>query len=305
MAAVPVPLDPGEGRARLSLVGGRRTGAEPGAGSVSLDEAVARSTPTALAGEQTLPVLPALSPLFPAGALGRGTTVRIDGVGAASLAWAVAAGPSRHGSWVATVGLPSLGLASAAEMGVCFERLAVIAEPPPPQWSSVVASLVGAFDVVLVAALRSVRAADARRLAARARERGTALVVVDLAHALAGRAEGSSGSGRSRERGLEVDLALRVTEAAWHGVGDGHGHLTHRRVEVEASGRRAAARPRRADLLLPGPGGQVVAVDVDPAAADHPAAAVPHPAADHPAAAVPRPAADYPAADVPRLGAAG
>lgn len=253
---------------RPQVVGGRAVGVVGGRGSVGrpvvpLHEAVVRSSPVAMAREHTLPLLPALAGLFPEPVLQRGTTVAVGGVGAASLALAVAAGPSGGGSWVATVGLPALGLVATAELGVAFERLAVIAEPPASQWGSVVASLIGAFDVVLVAVPRVVRAAEARRLAARSRERGTVLVVVDLAHALAGvGVDDGDARARARTKGVELqpDIVLRVTRAEWLGVGEGFGHLQHRRVQVEATGRRAAARTRRADLLLPGPDGQVIEV---------------------------------------------
>ena len=221
-----------------------------------LDDVVARTAPTALAREHTLPVLPALSRLFPERCLQRGTTVLVRGAGAASLALAVAAGPSQGGSWVATVGLPSLGLAASAEAGVAFERLAVIAEPPRAQWGSVVASLIGAFDVVLVAAPRRVTTADNRRLAARSRERGTVLVLVDLEHTTR-----TAATPPPRGKGLDADVVLTVAEATWEGVGEGHGYLHQRRATVEATGRRAFARPRRSDLLLPGPDGRVALVD--------------------------------------------
>ncbi len=60
--------------------------------------------------------------------------------------------------------------------------------------------------------------------------------------------------------GLEVDLRLTVTAAEWQGLGQGHGHLTARRVVVEATGRRRAARARRAELWLPDGRGRILAV---------------------------------------------
>jgi hypothetical protein len=109
----------------------------------------------------------------------------------------------------------------------------------------VVATLLDAFDVVLARPPSSsgVGPADARRLTARARERGAVLVV----------------SGAWPE-GAEVQL--RVVAAGWEGVGQGHGRLRGRRVEVVAGGRGAAARERRASLWLPHPEGGVRAVEV-------------------------------------------
>ena len=68
-----------------------------------------RAAPLALARERTLPLLSAVADLFPDGALRRGSVVGVDGVGATSLALAVAAGPSAAGSWTAVVGDPGLG----------------------------------------------------------------------------------------------------------------------------------------------------------------------------------------------------
>ena len=197
-----------------------------------------RAKPLALARERTLPLLPAVADLFPGGALQRGSVVGVDGIGATSLALAVAAGPSAAGSWTAVVGDAGLGLAAAAEAGVALERLLVVEPPEPSAWAGAVAALVGAVDVVLVAPRHRIRAGDTRRLVSRLRERGSVLVRI-------GRAEGA-------------DVALRVESAGWSGLGEGHGLLRSRRVVVRAGGRGASSRPRTAELLLPGPGGAPV-----------------------------------------------
>jgi hypothetical protein len=137
-------------------------------------------------------------------------------------------------------------LAAVAEAGIAFSRTLLVAEPPPEEWSSVVATLADSVDAVLVGVGR-VRAADGRRLQARLRERGSVIVVV-------GQQRGNAG-------GLEADLSLTVVDAVWEGVGRGHGHLRTRRVDVELTGRRAAARTRRASLWLPDVDGHCRAVD--------------------------------------------
>jgi hypothetical protein len=58
-----------------------------------------------------------------------------------------------------------------------------------------------------------------------------------------------------------VDVELTIRSEEWQGIGDGHGHLHARQVIVEAGGRRAAARTRRARLWLPAAGGGVAVVD--------------------------------------------
>ena len=184
--------------------------------------------PVTLAEEHLLPVLPELESLLPGRGLRRGSTISVTG--STSLALAVLAAPSAAGSWTAAVGLPSLGLVAAAEAGVALDRLALVASPGE-QWPTVVAALLDALDIVLVCPASRVRIGDARRLMARARERGAVLV-----------------STRAWEG---ADVRLSVASSVWDGVGEGHGHLTSRRLEVVATGRGAAARERRATLCLP------------------------------------------------------
>lgn len=207
----------------------------------ALREAAVRTRSAVLAGEQVLPVLDAFEPLLPDGGLRRGTTTTVAGAGGAtSLALALVAGGSAAGSWVAAVGIPALGLAGAGEVGVALERLVLVAEPPPREWAAVVAALVDAVDLVLVRPSHRVKAVDVRRLAARARERGSVLV---------------QAGGRSGFEG--ADLRLAVTSSQWTGLGVGHGHLQARRLEVEFSGRRQLSRPRQATLWLPDDAGHV------------------------------------------------
>lgn len=195
--------------------------------------------PTTMAREQRLDVIDALEPLLPMG-LRRGSTVSIDGIGSTSLALATAAGPSLAGSWIATVGFPSLGLVAAAEYGVDLSRFAMVASPHASSWATVIAALVDAFEVVLVRASHRIGERDARRLTARTRERGAVLMQVG----------GTTWPTRA-------ETTLTVTASDWEGLGVGHGHLRARRVTVVGGGRREAARPRQVDLWLPAEGGGV------------------------------------------------
>jgi hypothetical protein len=174
-------------------------------------------------------------------------------MGATSLALAMAAGPTGAGSWVALVGLPALGLAAAAELGLALERVAVIDAPPPDTWATVVGALTGAFDLIVFGAPARassvpVKAADVRRLTARARERGTVLVQVDTAAASVDGVGADVRPKRAAWSAFEADLRLVVVASRWQGLGTGHGHLEGRQVTVEVTGRRSAARPRRTDL---------------------------------------------------------
>ena len=126
------------------------------------------------------------------------------------------------------MGLPSLGLVAADELGVALERLVLVAAPERDAWGGVVAALVDGFDLVVLHAGRTgVRTADARRLVARARERGAVLLQLGP-----GWPEGA-------------DVQLEVTRARWEGLDDGHGHLQARKVRVTGGGRGEAAQPRR------------------------------------------------------------
>lgn len=211
-------------------------GAHQAARRAQLQLVADRVTPLALAREQTLPVHEALTSLFPDGGLRRGTVVGTGGLGATSLALAVAAGPSAAGSWTAFVGGTDIGLVAAGEHGVVLERVMVV-DPEPSAWSSALAALVGAVDVIVVSPRHRLREPDARRIASRLRERGSVLVSV-----------GSRWP-------VGADVQLDVAESRWCGIGVGHGVLQSRKMTIDGSGRGAAARPRTLDVLLPGPGG--------------------------------------------------
>jgi len=214
---------------------GRSALAGTGGTVPDLREIAGRVAPVALAGDQLLPVLPCLEELFPAKGLRRGSVVGVSGVSAAlgstALTMAVLAGPSAVGSWCALVGFADAGGVAAGELGIDLARCALVPDPGPT-WATVVAALLDAIDVVAVRAPGRVRAADARRLAARARERGSVLVVF-----------GAWPEG--------PDVRLSVAGATWEGLGRGHGALARRRLDVVSGGRGAAARERRVQVALP------------------------------------------------------
>lgn len=211
-----------------------------------LQQIVERTRPTTLAREQVLPVSGALRELLPGGALQRGTTVSVTGSAATSMALALLAEASGQGSWIAVVGLPTLGLAAAAELGLSLERLVLVRQPTTEGWGAVLGALVGSFDAVLLASTHRVRTGEARRLAAHARERGSVLVQLDVGGA---------------RPALEPDVRLTTGHVDWQGLGHGHGRLSARRVQVEATGRRRAARPRRIGVWLTDAAGRVAVAE--------------------------------------------
>lgn len=210
-----------------------RLAALPG---VSTASRVAAEAERARATGRVLPVVPALAGLLPGAGLRRGSTVAVHG--GTSLLLALLAEATAQGAWAAVLGLPSLGLAAAAEYGVDLARLALVPRPGV-ELPAVAAALLDGVDVLAVQA-ETVQPAVARRLSARARHRGAVLL--------------SSGPWP----GADVELSCR--RECWSGPESGYGHLRSRRVEVRARGRAAAGRPVSAELHLPAANGEVIRV---------------------------------------------
>ena len=177
----------------------------------------------------TLPTLPALAELFPERGLRRGASYAVQR--SALLTLALLAAPSRAGSWCGLVGMPGIGAEAADGLGIDLARL-VLVPAPGRHWLNAVATLVDVLDLVVVRPPTPAYDAEARRLAARVRERGAVLVV-----------QGHGWSG--------CELRLDLTASTWHGLGAGHGHLNSREVTVEATGRGAGGRRRTTQLWLP------------------------------------------------------
>jgi len=102
------------------------------------------------------------------------------------------------------------------------------------RWAAVVATLLDGLSLVVAELPRSVRAADARRLVARAREREVILVPF----------------GPARAWGADTTLRVQAIGGDWPGLGDGSGVLGERTIRVQVDGRGAAARPRTGALVL-------------------------------------------------------
>ena len=157
------------------------------------------------------------------------------------MSMALVAAASVAGSWCVAIGFGDPGVVAMGELGVDLDHLAIVPRPGH-NWSGITATALDGVDVVLLRLPFPARPAMARNLAARARERRSVLIV------LAGEKAWPEGP----------DLLMRVEDGQWAGLGEGHGHLRTRSVTVMAVGRRAAARPVRCRLWLPGPEGKVV-----------------------------------------------
>jgi len=208
------------------------------AGMSGLALAAARSRPVTGAEVRLLDVPAPLATLFPEGGIRKGATVAIGPMaGGYSVALSLAAAVTTGGGWAVALGLPSLGLVAAAELGVELRRLALVPHPGD-QWAVVAAALVDGFDLLMLRPPGRVRPVDARRLAARVRERGTVMLVVDAP---------------DWPESPDLRLSLSHHRTGWEGLGAGHGCLTGRRMEVVSSGRRVGGRERRVEVWLPAP----------------------------------------------------
>ena len=202
-----------------------------------LDEAAGRARPVVDAGERAFPVADELGELLPGGGLQRGSVVSVEGApgtGATAVALHLAAAATAAGEWAAAVELHgSLGGLAARDAGIVLERFAVVPRVPPARWASVVAALLDGVGLVLAEVPPHARAGDARRLAARARERGTVLVAV-------GTTEGVWPA--------EATVRLYAEGSAWRGLAAGVGFLADRTLHVRVEGR--AVRPRVEPVLV-------------------------------------------------------
>jgi hypothetical protein len=209
-----------------------------------------RVRPTTPVAGRTLPVPPALAPLFPGGVLRRGTTTTVTGQpghGATTLALARLAAASQSGSWCAAVGLPDPGVVAVAGLGLDLRRV-VFVPHPGNGWPEAAGDLLAGVDAVLVRPPGRARLTAARHLTAKARDRQAALIVL------------LEGVGAWPVGG---ELALSVGAVEWEGVGRGHGHLQGRRAEVRVSGRRAAGRTAECSLWLPAGSGAVAPDEIE------------------------------------------
>jgi hypothetical protein len=208
---------------------------EPAVDLQPLTALAERVAPLTLARDRMLPVAEEFAGLL--GGLVRGRTIACHGAAATSMALALVAPAVRAGAWLAVIDLPTLGLDAAAEIGVPLERIVSVRTGAglgsPDRWPDVVAAAADGFDVLLVQVPADAPAGTMRKLAVRLRQRDVVTVVL-----------GDPGP-------MPCDGTLETGASSWSGLGDGHGHLRHRRVTVQASGRRLPGR-RQCEFVLPG-----------------------------------------------------
>lgn len=218
-----------------------------------LHDQVRRIAPTMLAAEQILPVPEIFHSLLPGGGLQRGWTTRVDGGSSArALAWAILGEVTTVGGWVAAVDVSGIGLAAAREVGVAIERVLIVTSPDGPTWAATIGALIGSVDVIVFGSPKHrVQPREYRRMASRCRERGTVLLEL-----------GSEGTPQ-----LQYDVSFAVEPIEWHGLGQGHGRLQSRCLDVAVAGRRMPGGIRRGRFELPSADGVLRMIEPEPAGA--------------------------------------
>lgn len=189
-----------------------------------------------------MPVDEVFASMLPDAGLTRGRVVGCTGPAAMSLGLALVSRAVVAGSWLAVVGVPMLGVESAAELGVPLSRMVrVDADSSPVVWAEQIAAAADGFEVVMMRP-----PPGAERVMRRIRQRLQARGVVAIA--------------LGTTSGMACDLEFSTVEAEWSGLGRGSGHLHARRAVVRLAGRRMA-RPVERTIWLPGPSGRIVAAD--------------------------------------------
>ncbi|CAN5151742.1 hypothetical protein BH09ACT5_BH09ACT5_07920 [soil metagenome] len=213
------------------------TGSVPATDTVAELKARIRSMQATKLDSRLIPTHPALGGLLPGGGLQQGAAYSLDQ--SAMLLMTLLAAPSAAGTWCGVVGMPEFGVEAAQHFGVDLDRL-VLVPHPGDQWLAVTAAIADVMGIVVTRPPQRATDASVARLAARLRQRGTTLLVL--------------GSWP------QTEAMLSLSESEWHGIGEGHGHLSAREVTVNVTS-RAAGRHRSARLWLPDAGETVRRAD--------------------------------------------
>lgn len=210
--------------------------------SVSAGGAASTAVPRPMAGARraVLPVPAALEGVLPDGGLVKGSVVSYTGAG--TLLAGLLAAVTADGGHAVVAGVPRLGLLASAEMGAQLHRLAVIADPGPDPVEVAAVLLDGLDLVVLGLGGAAVAPARARVITARARSKGSTLVVTD---------------GRWPAPTLRLDA--RVAE--YTGLGIGRGRVRSVALDIEARGK--SALPRRGRIATRPRSGRVEWVSLE------------------------------------------
>ncbi|MFI8528489.1 hypothetical protein ACIGB8_28805 [Promicromonospora sukumoe] len=161
-----------------------------------------------------------LTELLPGGELPRGAVSAV--LGSATLTtWLL--GATQGEGWVAVVGWPDLGVVALAEAGVKLERVSHVPDVRG-RGAAVMASLIDGFEIVVAGPRLQLTASERRRLTARARQHGAAVL--------------------SAQPWEGAAVTLDVEAASWSGPDHGDRwlrearHAVVRRSNADGAGRR-------------------------------------------------------------------
>lgn len=177
-----------------------------------------------------LPVTPDIAALLPHGGLATVTAIMASRRGATSLLWRLLAGPTGSGAWCALVGMPRMYPLAATAAGVDLGRVALV--DPGPLVVEAAGTLTEGVAAVVVPS-EGLTPTQTRRLAARARKSGTAIIWWET-RPVAG-----------------ADARLEVARVRWKGLrpNDGRrrgaGRLAACELEVAAHWRTGGTRQAR------------------------------------------------------------
>lgn len=216
--AVSVPARSPAAGASVEQAGAASSGAAAGSGGAAQPAGTAQSAGPVAGAATVLAVPPALSRLFPAGGIRRGTAVQV--VGSTSVLLSLAQQACGQEAWCALVGMPDVGLAAAAAAQLCLDRVVVVPRPGPDA-VAVVGALLDGFDVLVLGPCPGLTERDRRALHSRLRHRGAVLL--------------------TPAPWPGADLILQAGASSWAGVGAGYGLLDGREMVITAVGRGAAA----------------------------------------------------------------
>ncbi len=175
----------------------------------------------------------ALASLMPSGGVRAGSSIAVTGPCETSLALAFAAAAMGEESWCALVGMPHVGLAACADIGVDPRRTALV-PAPGAQLSAVLSALIDGIDVIVLGADLALTPAQWRAAENRARTQGTLLIR----------------AGKAR-----CDLTVRSSTSRWVGLSRGSGRLRLRSAHVSACGRGVAGVGSGIGIRVPTPAG--------------------------------------------------
>jgi hypothetical protein len=200
--------------------------------------------------DRTIAVDEPFASMLPDGGLQRGRVVGCAGPAAVSTAAALAAGAARSGSWVLLLGASTIGLEALAELGVPLQRVvAVETDASPTAWAERASAAADGFELILTVAPRGAERAE-RKVRQRLHARGAVLVSI---------ASGAGATVGTAGHPIGCDMTITSTAPRWVGIGQGHGRLVAREVDVVVAGRRVPRSAQRT-LWLPGPDGRVSVV---------------------------------------------